>query len=71
MQPENKACIITGGSRHIGKVIALAFAGDRTNPVSTFKAHPAHKSTRKETMDSSEQFSLINGAGKAIKNRGK
>ena len=39
MQPENNACIITGGSRGIGKVTGLAFAGDRANPVSTLKTH--------------------------------
>ena len=71
MQLENKRCIITGGGRDIGKTIALAFAGDGANSVSTLRIHPEDKSAKKEIMDSSEQFFLIHEVGKAKKTAGK
>jgi NAD(P)-dependent dehydrogenase (short-subunit alcohol dehydrogenase family) len=50
MQLENKTCIITGGSRGIGKAIALAFAREGANLVLASRTPAELEATRQEII---------------------
>ena len=51
MELDGKNCIITGGSRGIGKAIALAFAGEGANLVLASRTPEELELTRKEITD--------------------